>query len=52
VIGFINYNPHIVEADRMGVNVFDISPDAVEEARGIKERLELSIEKINSRRES
>ena len=52
VIGFINYNPHIVEADRLGVSVFDVSPEAVEEARRIKERLELSIEKINSRRES
>jgi hypothetical protein len=45
VIGFINYNPHIVEADRQGVSVFDVSPEVVEEARGIKERLELSIER-------
>ena len=52
VIGFINYNPHIAEADRLGMGVLDVTPEAVEEARRIKEKLELSIEKRNSRRES
>ncbi len=52
VIGFINYNPHIEEADRLGMGVFDVTPEAVEEARMIKERLESSIKKRNSRRES
>jgi CO dehydrogenase maturation factor len=40
VIGFINYNPHIAEADRLGVGVFEIASEAMEDARKIKERLE------------
>ena len=40
VLGFIDYSPKIAEADRLGVSVFEAAPDAVREARGIKERLE------------
>jgi len=40
VLGFVNYNPKILEADRLGLSVFDIAPEAAEEAKGIKERLE------------
>ncbi len=40
VLGFLNYNPEIIEADLKGVSVFDTVPEAVEEVRKIKERLE------------
>ena len=40
VLGFINYNPMIIEADLRGMSVFDASPEAVAEARTIKQRLE------------
>src|SRR4030042_113414 len=39
VIGFIDYNPKILEADRLGLGVFETAPEAVEDARKIKERL-------------
>lgn len=41
VLGFINHSPKIMEADVKGVSVFDADPGAVEEARGIKQRLEI-----------
>lgn len=40
VIGFINYDPQIAEADRLGVGVFEVASEAVEDARKIKEKLE------------
>ena len=40
VLGFINYNPMIIEADIKGMSVFDAAPEAVAEARTIKQRLE------------
>jgi len=40
VLGFINYNPMIIEADIRGMSVFDAAPEAVAEARTIKQRLE------------
>lgn len=40
VIGFINYDPHIAEADRMGIGVYEAVSEAMEEAGKIKERLE------------
>ncbi len=40
VLGFISHSPKIIEADLKGLSVFDIDPQAVEEARGIKEKLE------------
>jgi CO dehydrogenase maturation factor len=40
VIGFINYNDEIAEADKLGNCVYDSSPKAVEEVRLIKEKLE------------
>lgn len=45
VIGFVDYNPHIAEADRLGLGVFEMAPEAVEEVKKIKQELELSIEK-------
>ena len=39
VLGFINHNPMIIEADLKGMSVFDAAPEAVAEARTIKQRL-------------
>jgi len=40
VLGFVNYHPEIAEADRLGKSVFEMAPEAVAEAREIKDRLE------------
>ena len=40
VLGFVNYDPQIVEADRLGVGIFETAPKAVEDAKKIKQRLE------------
>lgn len=40
LLGFINYNPKIMEADLKGTSVFDIAPEAVAEVRRIKQRLD------------
>lgn len=48
VLGFISYNPKIMEADRRGWSIFEAVPEAVEEVRGIKERLEQSSQKEKS----
>ena len=48
VLGFISYNPKIMEADRRGWSIFEAVPEAVEEVRGIKKRLELSFQKEKS----
>jgi CO dehydrogenase maturation factor len=50
VLGFVNYNLRIVEADRQGWGIFEAAPEAVEEVRKIKERLEISIDKKKLRR--
>ena len=42
VLGFISYNPKIIEADRKGVSPFDIDRSVVSEIRVIKEKLEES----------
>jgi CO dehydrogenase maturation factor len=39
VLGFINYNPKIREADLSGKSVFDADPAVVAEVRAIKEKL-------------
>lgn len=39
VLGFLNYSAAIAEADRRGVSVYEAAPEAVREARGIKEKL-------------
>ncbi len=49
VIGFINYNPKIAEADRQGGGIFEAAPEAAEEVRKIKESLEVSIDKKNKK---
>lgn len=40
VLGFINYHPEIAEADLKGVGVYEASPEAVLEAKAIKDKLE------------
>jgi CO dehydrogenase maturation factor len=45
VLGFVNYNPKIAEADRLGVGVFELAKETVEEVKKIKENLEASISK-------
>lgn len=40
LLGFISYNLQIAEADLKGQSVFDVAPQAVEEVREIKEKLE------------
>jgi CO dehydrogenase maturation factor len=40
LLGFINYNPKIMEADLKGTSVFDIDPEVVAEVRRIKQRLD------------
>ncbi len=39
LLGFINYSPKIVEADRKGMAVFDLDPQAVAEAQQIESHL-------------
>jgi len=40
ILGFINYHPEIVKADRLGKSVFETAPAAVAEAENIKRKLE------------
>lgn len=39
IIGFINYDPKVVEADQKGLSPFNASPSMVEEVEGIKAAL-------------
>lgn len=48
VLGFINYHQEIADADRLGKSVFEMAPQAVEEAKIIKNRLE-QIQRSNSK---
>jgi len=40
LLGFISYNPEVIDADRRGLSPYDVSPQAVEEIRAIKARIE------------
>ena len=40
LLGFIHYNPEIMDADRNGKSPYDFSPKAIEEIRKIKEILD------------
>lgn len=40
LLGFIHYNPEVIDADRQGKSPYDFSTIAVEEIRMIKERME------------
>ncbi len=41
LLGFIRYNPEIIDADRQGLSPYDCSPSALEEIRAIKAKLDL-----------
>jgi len=40
LLGFISYNPEVIDADRRGLSPYDVSPTAVEEIRAIKARID------------
>jgi hypothetical protein len=40
ILGFINFHPEVAEADRLGKSVFEMAPQAVEDARIIKKELD------------
>jgi CO dehydrogenase maturation factor len=40
LLGFLSYNPKLIEADLKGISPFDVDPKVVEEAKAIKERLD------------
>ena len=40
LLGFISYNPEVIEADRKGLSPYDCSPSALEEIRIIKAKLD------------
>ena len=41
-LGFIHYNPDVIDADRHGKSPYDFSPQAVEEIRAIKAKMDAS----------
>ena len=41
LLGFISYNPQVIDADRKGASPYDFSPKALEEIRAIKAKLDL-----------
>ncbi len=43
ILGFINRNPEIEEADRKGVGIFESSPIAAREVKTIKDNLEMQL---------
>ena len=40
LLGFISYNAEVIDADRRGLSPYDVSPQAVEEIRAIKARID------------
>ena len=42
LLGFLSYNPEVIDADRRGLSPYDCSPTALEEIRAIKEKLDRS----------
>ena len=40
LLGFMHYNPEVIDADRRGLSPYDVSPSAVEEIRRIKARMD------------
>ena len=40
LLGFISYNPDVIDADRKGLSPYDCSPQALEEIRAIKARID------------
>ncbi len=44
LLGFLSYNPEIIDADRRGLSPYDVSPKAVEEIRAVKAAIDSSEE--------
>ena len=40
LLGFMHYNPEVIDADRRGLSPYDVSPRMVEEIRQIKRRMD------------
>lgn len=40
LLGFISYNAEVIDADRRGLSPYDVSPQAVEEIKAIKARID------------
>ena len=40
LLGFLSYNPQVIDADRRGLSPYDCSPTALEEIRAIKRKLD------------
>ena len=40
LLGFMHYNPEVIDADRRGLSPYDVSPRMVEEIRLIKNRMD------------
>ncbi len=40
LLGFIHYNPEVIEADRKAISPYDVSPQTVDEIRAIKAKLD------------
>ncbi len=40
LLGFMHYNPEVIDADRRGLSPYDVSPRMVEEIRLIKDRMD------------
>ena len=40
LLGFLSYNPEVIDADRRGLSPYDCSPTALEEIRAIKRKLD------------
>ena len=40
LLGFMHYNPEVIDADRRGISPYDVSPRMVEEIRRIKARMD------------
>ena len=51
LLGFLSYNPEVIDADRRGLSPYDVSPQAVEEIRAIKARIDETELRIFERKE-
>ena len=40
LLGFIHYEPNVIDADRRGMSPYDISPSTVDEIRAIKAKMD------------
>ena len=40
LLGFVHYNPEVIDADRQGLSPYDVSASATDEIRKIKEKID------------